>query len=80
MNIGIVIGVLSVIIALVMNYMNLYTMYDGNEKVKHYLINYYIGWIIAIIPFAGLLYQIIWFSIQTFVLEYSCKSIFFREV
>lgn len=80
MNIGIIIGVILVIIALVMNYMNLYTIYDDDEKVKHYLINYYIGWIIAIIPFIGLLYQIIWFTFQTFVFDYSCKSVFFKEV
>lgn len=77
---GIVIGIISIIVALILNYINLYTMYDYDEKVKHWVISYYLGWIIALIPVYGIIHELIWFIAQVGPCDYECKAIFFKEV
>ena len=77
---GIIIGIITIVIALVFNYINLYTMYDRKEKAKHWVISYYIGWVIAIIPIYGIIHQFIWFIVQLGPCEYECKSVFFKNV
>ena len=77
---GIVIGIISIIVALILNYLNLYTMYDYDEKVKHWVISYYLGWIIALIPVYGIIHELIWFIAQVGPCDYECKAIFFKEV
>ena len=80
MNIGIIIGIITIIIALVFNYINLYTMYDYDERVKHWVISYYIGWLIALIPIYGIIHQLIWFLAQIGPCEYECKAKIFQNV
>ena len=80
MNLGIILGILSIIIALILNYINLYTTYEENNKVKHWIITYYITWLIALIPIFGIIFEVAWFAFQILVFEYDCKCFLFKEV
>lgn len=81
MDIGIIIGIITIIIALVFNYINLYTMYEyNNERVKHWVISYYVSWIIALIPIYGIIHELIWFIVQLGICEYNCKAKIFQNV
>ena len=77
---GIAIVIITIIIALILNYINLFSMYNYDERVKHWLISYYITWIFAVIPIFGLIFDALWFFIQIGPMDYTCKSVFFKEV
>lgn len=77
---GIVIGLITIFVALIFNYINLYTMYDCGERVKHWVISYYLGWVIALIPIYGIIHEFIWFVVQLGPCDYDCKATIFKEV
>ena len=80
MNIGVIIGIITIFVALVFNYINLYTFYDCGDRVKHWLISYYLGWVIALIPIYGIIHEFIWFIAQLGPCEYECKAKIFQNV
>ncbi len=80
MNIGIVIGLLTIMVALYLNYVNLYTFKDHNgDKVTHWLITYWLSWLIPFIPFIGLIIEIVWLISLYFINEYETSAKIFEE-
>ena len=61
MNIGIIIGLMTVVLALILNYLILFKFEDYGKKVKHFTITYYWTWLISLVPFVGFIWMIVWF-------------------
>lgn len=87
MNTGIIFGMVTILVAILLNYLNLFCYRDYSngthegEKEKHWLITYYVSWLIAMIPFAGLILELfyIWFR-WTFYPSHRCTSRLFQEI
>ena len=89
MNMGIFIGILLMVIALFINYLILFKLeytedkswekIKKGDKVKHWLITYYLTWFIPFIPFVGFFIELVWFIIMVGPCEYRCTSKIFKE-
>lgn len=80
MNIGIIIGLLTVVIALILNYLILFKFEDDcGKKVTHFIVTYYWTWFLSLVPFIGMGSMITWFLVYVGPMEYRCTSILFKE-
>lgn len=86
MNTGIIIGIATVIVAMILNVINLWgfkyfsTGTKNGEKVPHWFITYYVSWLFAIWPFYGLAIELLWFIQQYCKPGYKCTSMLFKEI
>ena len=78
MNIGIFIGLLTVVLALILNYLILFKFEDGGKKVTHFTITYYWTWFISLVPFIGMIWMIVWF-VGYCMADLKCTSVLFKE-
>ena len=86
---GIFIGLLLILLAIILNYLILFKMEvsssyniygrEKGEKIKHWNITYYISWVISIIPIFGFICMALWFFILVGVGDYKCTSKLFKE-
>lgn len=76
---GQILFIVSIIIAVVLCYINLYTMNYNNNKVKVSLIRYIASWIIAFIPLFGLGFHLILFGYLKYVCHYKTDFWIFKK-
>lgn len=86
MNTGIIVGMVTVIVAILFNWLNLFCFKDfstntkDGEKIKHWRITYVISWVIATIPFVGCTFELLWTLHMCLTEEYKCTSKLFEKV
>ena len=86
MNTGIIVGMVTVIVAILLNWLNLFCFKDFSTnkkdgiKIKHWRITYVISWVIAAIPFVGCIFELLWTFHMCMTDEYKCTSKLFEKV
>lgn len=77
--IGIIIISILIIIQLYWNYINLFNWVDSKgKKPKHYVCTYIFSWFVAIIPIAGLVFNLL-MTIPMLLVNYKCTSFLFNK-
>lgn len=86
MNTGIIIGMVTSVVAILFNFLNLFGFKDFSTgtkegiKIKHWRITYVVSWVIASMPFLGFIIEFCWFLQLLCSTKYRCTSKLFEEV